>query len=122
MIAPILNLFALGLMLNFQFNLKSFTWQGYKTVTLLFLVLFQLLMLINFAFIDASNPTRVLIQTIEEGTRGVILFLVAMYFLKKSSKILLHRHRWTYITNVFLLIVLIIFIVIELICGFTVYL
>ena len=78
-------------------------------------------MLIDFAFLDASNPTRVLMQTFEEGIRGVVLFLVAMFFLKKSSKILLNKQRWSKITNIFVLVILLIFVVIEFICGFTVY-
>lgn len=121
-IAPILNLFVLALMLRFQFRLKSFTWQGPKTAILMFLVFFQLLMIVNFALVEARAPFRVLLETIEEGTRGVILFLVAFYFLKKSSKILLNKQRWATITNIWLCIVLGIFVGVEVVCGFYVYL
>lgn len=121
MIAAVINLLVLALMLQYEFRLKSFTWQGYKTITLMCLVLFEVLMLINFAFAKTSHSFRVMLQTVEEGTRGVIFFLVAMYFLKKSSKILKNKQRWAKATNWFLLVVLCIFVGIEIVCGVTIY-
>jgi hypothetical protein len=53
--------------------------------------MFCLIMFINFAFVKASSSSRVLLQTLEEFIRGVIFFLVAMYFLKRSSRILKNK-------------------------------
>lgn len=78
-------------------------------------------MLFNFAIVDPNDSFRVLLQTGEEATRGVIFFLVAMYFLKRSSRILLNKQRWTTATNYMLIVVLLIFVVVEIICGVTVY-
>lgn len=44
-----------------------------------------------------------------------------MYFLKRSSRILKNKHKWTKYTNWFILIVLVIFVAIEIVCAITVY-
>jgi hypothetical protein len=63
----------------------------------------------------------VLLETLNEGVRGLVLFLVAMFFLKKSSKILKDRHMWGRITNYYIGVVFIIFVGVEVICGLYVY-
>ena len=78
-------------------------------------------MIFTFSFIDATLPFRVLLETLNEGVRGLILFLVAMYFLKKSSKILKDRHMWGRITNYYIGVVFITFVAVEVICGIYVY-
>ena len=118
MITPIFNSLVLGLMLNFEIKQRGFSWQGYKAVILLVLLFFQILMWINFAFAKQFYTFRVVLQTFEQGMRGICFFLVAMYFFKKSSKILNNKHRWIKITNVMILCVLIIFVT-EAICGLT---
>jgi hypothetical protein len=87
-VACVLNLLVIILMFAFELKIKGFTKNGFKNVTLISLLVFEILMLINFAFVRASSSFRVLFQTVEEFIRGVIFFLVAMYFLKRSSRIL----------------------------------
>lgn len=117
----VINVVLLGLMLAFEFKQKGFTWNGYKTVTLITLELFQVEMIFNFAVVNPNSSFRVLLQTVEIATRGVVFFLVAMYFLKRSSRILLHKQKWTTATNWMLVVVILIFVVIEIVCGVTVY-
>ncbi len=117
----VINIVLLGMMLAFEFKQKGFTWNGYKTITLITLVLFQVEMFLNFVVVDPNDSFRVLLQTIEVATRGVVFFLVAMYFLKRSSRILLNKQRWTTATNWMLIVVILIFVIIEIVCGVTVY-
>lgn len=116
-----MNLVTLTLMLGFELKIKGFTKNGFKNVTLISLLIFKILMFINFAFVKASSSTRVLLQTFEDFIRGVIFFLVAMYFLKRSSRILNDKKKWTKLTNWFILIVLVLFVVIEIVCAVSVY-
>lgn len=39
-VIAVINMLLLGLMLAFEFKQKGFTWNGYKTITLVTLVLF----------------------------------------------------------------------------------
>ena len=73
-IIPIGNAVALCLMLGFLHQQKGFTWWSIKTVILLSLAFFQLLMLINFAFAKQNNPFRLILQSFEEFVRIAIFF------------------------------------------------
>jgi hypothetical protein len=82
-------------------------------VILLTLLFFQLLMLINFGFAKQTNSFRVILQTVEEFIRIAIFFQVAFYFLKRASKILNNKARWTTILNWMVAIVLFLFVATE---------
>jgi hypothetical protein len=107
------NSIALGLMLGYEYRQKHFTWYSIKSVILLTLLFFQLLMLINFGFAKQTNSFRVILQTVEEFIRIAIFFQVAFYFLKRASKILNNKARWTTILNWMVAIVLFLFVATE---------
>lgn len=112
-IIPVGNSIALGLMLGYEYRQKHFTWYSIKSVILLTLLFFQLLMLINFGFAKQTNSFRVILQTVEEFIRIAIFFQVAFYFLKRASKILNNKARWTTILNWMVAIVLFLFVATE---------
>lgn len=91
MITCWVNILTIGLMFGFEMKIKGFQKNGFKNVTLISMLMFCVIMFINFAFVKASSSSRVLVQTLEEFIRGVIFFLVAMYFLKRSSRILKNK-------------------------------
>lgn len=100
-------------MLGYEYRQKHFTWYSIKSVILLTLLFFQLLMLINFGFAKQTNSFRVILQTVEEFIRIAIFFQVAFYFLKRASKILNNKARWTTILNWMVAIVLFLFVATE---------
>ena len=110
---PIGNAIALGLMLGFLYKQKSFTWWSIKTVILLTLLFFQLLMLVNFGFAKLTSPFRLILQTFEEFVRIAIFFQVAFYFLKKASKLLNNKARWASILNWMIGVVLFLYVATE---------
>lgn len=112
-IIPIGNSVALGLMLGYLYQQKGFTWWSIKTVILLSLCFFQLLMLINFAFAKQTSPFRLILQSFEEFVKIVIFFQVAFYFLKKASKLLNNKARWAKILNWMIGVVLFLYIATE---------
>lgn len=100
-------------MLGYEYRQKHFTWYSIKSVILMTLLFFQLLMLINFGFAKQTNSFRVILQTVEEFIRIAIFFQVAFYFLKRASKILNNKARWTTILNWMVAIVLFLFVATE---------
>ena len=120
LVASVFNGAVLGLMLSYEIKQEGFKWNGYKALVLGTLLLFQVLMFINFAFANQDSSFRVLLQTFEELTRGVAFFLVAMYFLKKCSKILNNKGRWVSISNIMVGLFFLFFVVTEIGCGIAV--
>jgi len=70
--------------------------------------MFSMLVSIRFTF-----STRLLAQDmllgIEESFRGVLFYLVALYFLKRTFKLLPNRKRWSKIMNYLMVGVIVLF-------------
>ena len=52
----------------------------------------SLLMFLNFAFLERTM--RIFGQTIAQVTTGFVFLLVAYYFMRKASKLLLKKKTW----------------------------
>ena len=93
---------------------KGFTWWSMKSVILIFLMLFQLLTFIHYSI--ASVETRVIFLILEMGVRGLIYYLVALFFLKRSSKLLQNKQRWANVMNKLLIVVLLVYLITACYC------
>jgi len=59
---------------------------------------------------------RVILLLLEMGIRGILYYLVALFFLKRSSKLLANKRRWANLMNKLLIVVFGVYIVTACYC------
>ena len=85
-----------------------------KSIIVYLLAIFQVLMFFHYAL--ATEEIRIVVLLLEVGMRGMIYYLVALFFLKRSAKLLRNKKRWSSIMNKLLVGILIIYFATAVYC------
>ena len=82
----------LSAMTYFEVKARGCNKSNIRLLILGSLLVFQVLMFINFAFL--TNTARILGITVVQGMTAAIISLTAYYYMRKSSKVLKNKKRW----------------------------
>jgi len=85
-----------------------------KSVIVYLLAIFQVLLFVHYAL--ATEEIRIVVLLLEVGIRGMIYYLVALFFLKRSAKLLRNKKTWANIMNKLLIGILIIYFATAIFC------
>ena len=68
-----------------------------KSIIVYLLAVFQVLLFVHYALV--TDEIRIVVLLLEVGIRGLIFYLVALFFLKRSAKLLRNKKKSAYLVR-----------------------